>query len=169
MKNIIKNPFAKRKGTVTMLCIVCTVFFIAMLLANGCNEKAEQKKMDEETFNKNLESVPFVSVPKEDLPEWLNEKIDRLIEDYVGKPHPLRGMEKQASVYRGEWKKQKVYLIQSIYSSCPCCFLDENGEPISFTPPITTSNNNDLENLLPESTNWEVIFQIIQGKIVEET
>ena len=92
-----------------------------------------------------------------------------LIESYVEKPISTPWASKQAEVYRGEWKKQTVYLIQSINSSCLYCFRDENGEAISYTPPTTTYvNANDyLEDILPESKNWELIFQIVNGTVTK--
>ena len=79
--NIIRKYSAKQKAkpkgtvaTIATLCIVCTVF-LAALFAGGCTER-ENVPEDEGMFLSNPDSAPFVYVPREERPDWLNEWID---------------------------------------------------------------------------------------------
>ena len=141
------------------------ILFFLILLLGGCtaDEASKSTNIDEDTSWK--------SPARKDLPQWLNEEIDLLIESYVGKPVFSRPGIADASVYKGEWKNQTVYLVQSSYSSCKFCFVDKNGRSLTYTPSNTPIDlqNYKLETILPGSKNWKVIFQIIEGKIVEKT
>jgi len=70
--NKLKIPsalqWAWQRCATVMLCMVL-VFF-------GCKEDKEAQKMDEESFAKSLESAPVALVNLEQLPEWLQEKIN---------------------------------------------------------------------------------------------
>ena len=131
------------------------IFFVCLLF--GC-------KSDDAFDSANADASSGI-VPSDELPIWLSEQIDLLIEDYVKHPISMPSIV-QASVYRGEWKKQPVYLVQSMHSSCMFCFVDKDGKPISYSPPTVISLNDKLENVLPESKNWNLILQIVDGKIV---
>ena len=170
MKTIKMNKImwifaGKQKVAVTILSIMVTLFFMVSSCKSDRVLEGNTEELLTETFMKNLENVPVVVVPRGELSEWLNERIDGLIESYVGK---FIGLGMQVSIFRGEWKDQTVYLIQHPHSSCLFCFIDEKGEPISFSPPSKTIDINDtLEDILLKSENWEIIFQIVDGEIVD--
>ena len=162
MNTVLKNPLAKhsamQKVTVVTLCIVMTLFSTF----SGCKSD-DVSKIDEDTFLKNLESVPFVTVPRDDLPESLNGLIDRMIEDYVGKPSSLfPGITKLAEIYRGEWRGQTAYYIRHVYSNCVFCVHSENGERIIWSDDV------ERQSFIASSKNWELIFLIENGEIIGE-
>ena len=152
-----KNPFERiaQKGIAAML--LCMVTIIC-----GCSVDQEAPQVNyEDTFLKNLEAAPFVDVPREDLPEWLNERIDKLILEFVGKP--LTGAYKTAEVHRGKWNDQTVYHVWTVFSSCLFCIYNENGEQIVLSVDVFNP-----KHFFSESNGWELIFKIVKGEIVGE-
>ena len=161
MKKIIKDYHALQKVRLRYTAVaLCMVFFFF-----GCNVKEEAEKIDENSFLKNLESAPFVKVSNEDLPEWLNKRINNMISEFIGKPLPGE-LPKQAEVHRGKWNEQTVYNVWTIYSSSLICIFNENGENIEWLPYVDSFTREDF---FSKSNNWELIFRIENGKFVGGT
>jgi len=162
MNRKIKNPLDKnQKGTVATfmaLCVVCTVF-IAAVLSGGCNEKDGFSKIDEGEFFANLKSAPFVIVPREELPDWLNDWIDLISEDFVGKP--ITGVSRQAEVHRGKWKEQTIYNVWSVHSNSLLCIRNEKGEDME----VSTGDVFNRDDFFSKSKDWELIYQIVEGVV----
>lgn len=165
-KFVIVKPLKRTKAklkdtvaTVASLCIVCTVF-IALLLSSGCNEKIASSEIDDTTFKESQKSVPIFFVPTEDIPEWLNKVIERLCDEYAGKPFP--GVNQQAAIYRGVWKERTAYWISHLFSSCMFCTQYENGE---FVIPNEIESQNFIETI----KNWDLIFEIAKGEVVSKS
>jgi hypothetical protein len=147
---------AKLKGTaatIASLCIVCAVFF-ASLLSSGCNEKEDFSKVDEKAFLENLESAPFVYVPRSERPGWLNEWIDRASSDFFG----VTSIYKQVEVHRGNWKNQKVFNLWSMHSNSLLSIRNEKGESIEVS--VSSFNRDEF---FSKSNGWELIYQLIEG------
>ena len=141
------------------------LIFLAVFLF-GC--KNEMPNVDENSFS-DSKSIPFVNVPREELPDWLNEWIDQACKDFVGLDW-IQGP--AAEVYRGTWKGKTIYQATSSYSSAKLNFFDENGEVPNLTPsssPPTTIDvrNWDWQKMYPETKDWVLIFQIVDGVIVD--
>jgi len=146
-----KTKWAKFKGTVATvasLCIVCTVF-IASLLSSGCNKKEDFSKMED------FKSAPFVYVPREELPKWLNEWINCATSDFVG----VTIISRQVEVHRGKWKGETVYNVWSANSSSLLDVRNEKGEKIEVSP----GNVFNREEFFSKSNGWELIFQMVGG------
>ena len=143
----IKNPFAKQMGTVATLCMLALMF-----LGFGCKTDEMPPKTDEEAYLK------ILNQRRENLPEWLNERIDVLIKFY-GEEHKWG----TAKIFQGEWNKRTVYYIVDPLSSCGFCeIFFENGEKVEFKTP----GSFDIfkpETFLLGSKNWIIIFQIVDG------
>ena len=167
--NIIRKYLAKRKakpkGTVASfatLCIVCTVF-LAALFAGGCNERENVSEVDAETFLANLKSSPFVYVPEEGRPDWLNEWIELASSDLLEIMTLVPGS--ILEVHRGKWDGQTVYNVWSVYTYTS--FLDirnEKGDRLNETLGILGApfGKNDF---FSKSNGWELIFQIKDGAV----
>ena len=130
---------ARQRSMAVMLCMLF-VFF-------GCKSDEPSKKIDEDTFLKNLVSAPADIVSIEDLPIWLKEAID--LYESSGEyriPNALR-------IYGGTWNGRPIYYMLQI-SSCPMChFFDENGEKIVW------KNGEEAENCRSTSKDWILIYQ----------
>ena len=124
---------------------MCTVF-IASLLTSGCNEKGKEHIIiDEFAFFEILGSAPFVTVPKEDLPEWLQQRIERWEsgENYI------------ARIFRGKWNGRVVYFIRTPFQSCPFCDISyENGERLVW------EERDEILKFTSTSKDWVKIYQI---------
>ena len=165
MCNVKKNDDALQRAGIrsTFVMALCVVF-----LCFGCSSKSdpqieEPQKIDVEAFVSVLKLAPFVDVSEEELPKWLNNWIEGVIDDFAGSSDLI--VEKSAEVYRGKWKEQTVYHVWSVNSNCPLCIYHENGEPVHWSD---VKNNNDLDDFLATSVNWELIFQIVNGKMIEK-
>jgi len=135
-------------------------FLIFLFVLFGCS----LDKMQTNDDVMNFDSAPFVDVPRENLPGWLNEWIDLVSPTFVGNPLLDLDLGAQATIHRGIWKGSTVYRVWTLYSSCLFCFQDEKGEYISYSNTLTTIDlNYDLRKILPGSKNWELIFQIKDG------
>ena len=146
VNNKSKNPsalqWAWQRCAAVMLCMVL-VFF-------GCKEDKEAQKMDEEALLKELASAPVAIVPKEDLPEWLQAKIEYLWELYVVRPSHKSWL----VIYRGEWNKRTVYhLWHSSSSNCAEIYYDDGTKPLFGT-------------MIP-NLNWVLVYQIVDGVVTE--
>jgi hypothetical protein len=146
-----KMTGAKLKGTVAAvatLCIVCAVF-IATLLASGCKERESSSTIDDATLLKNIDNAPVAIVPKGDLPEWLQAKIEYQWEHYVTNPIPKSWL----VILRGEWNKHTFYHFWHALSSDNAEVYYEDGTKPSFFP-------NEIKN-------WVLIYKIFDGVVVE--
>ena len=128
------------------------IFLVFLLLGCKADEASKTKKIDEETFLKNLDSAPVALIPVENLPEWLQERIIRF----------ERLSSFTAYIYKGEWENQTIYLdknnFQSFVGGVP---YYENGETIF-------SYDEDGKKLFSESLvtsfqssskNWVLIWK----------
>ena len=117
----------------------------------GCKTDDLSSKIDEDTFWEKLQSAPFVVVPKEELPEWVNQIIEDLTISYVVNQPPGTF----ARIYRGKWDKRTVYYITDSLSSCALCFWDEKAQRIQL------NTQKDYDKFYALSKNWELIFEVV--------
>jgi len=128
--------------------VLLSVSMFLLLGIFGCKE--EPQMIDGEMFAKNLESAPFVTVPQEELPDWVNQIIDDYTIAYAERPY----FGTIVQIFRGEWNKRTVYYIVQQFECCPFRFYDENYEQIPLI------GQEDYNNFYTLSKNWELIFEI---------
>ena len=151
MNTKIKFPLARQGGTgakPVVLCIVSVLFFAAVSF--GCKENKNEQKMDEETLLINLESAPDVIIPREDLPGWLQERID-FFETGGG-----TGIPQQLKVLRGLWNGRVVYFLQFLSNCFSCDVFFESGERI-----VWTDYGGNSDRFFSESKDWTLVYQVV--------
>ena len=99
------------------------VVLVAFLFGCQSDEASKSSQIDEETLSKNLESAPVALVPLEQLPEWLQKRVNRYKDDPIVDLH----------IYKGEWKKKTIYLYKNDYQNTVTGVpYYENEEPVSM-------------------------------------
>jgi len=147
MNNKSKNPSALQcawqRCAAVMLCVVL-VFF-------GCKEDKDAQKMDEASFAKSLESATVALVNLDQLPEWLQKRIE-FFETGAG-----TGIPQQLKVLRGLWNGRVIYFLESPLSNCYYCnVFFESGENI-----VWSDDGHDFEKFYSESKDWTLIYQVV--------
>ena len=123
----------------------------------GCQDRVETESKNDSIYVYQFGyNVPVSIVPKEELPEFLRDRIDYLWGSYVEKP--LTGTSVQ--IFRGEWDKRTVYYLYHSLSSCMFCEVWHDDGTI-----FDWSNNGEhyFETFYSKSRNWELIYQIVNG------
>ena len=134
-------------ATVASLRIVCT-FFISMLLASGCSQKNEAPTFDDDTrtFPQKINEAPVNLLSKEELPEWLQAKLDFLTPDI---PQPLK-------FFRGVWNQNVVYYLVYLNNCAMCEIYYESGEKINWA----VQDGHNYEKFCSESKDWVLIYRV---------
>jgi len=135
------------------------ILFAFLFFTIGCSNSKTDEETDIETdkeevnvddFLNKLQSVLSTDISKENLPEWLNGKINE-IEVINSKDISIV----KVLIYMGEWRNRTVYFIYHNLSSCILCEVYyENGTKIVWTPKGDTSY--DFCN---NSKNWILIYK----------
>lgn len=86
-------------------------------------------------------------VPKEDLPVWLSEKVERL----EVQPSLV------AYIYQSSWRGETVFWIWSSFSSCVICDIyTTEGENVTF------ENDAVIEEFARKSDyEWKCIYKVV--------
>ena len=118
-----------------------------------------------ESLFENFYGAPVAIVSKEDLPEWLQEKIEYLWDTYILR-HTYR--HEKLEIFRGEWNKRTIYHLWHTLSSNNAEIYYEDGNRIVFS-----CNINDggllVGTFMSEWKNWELIYQIAGGVVTEQS
>ena len=110
----------------------------------GCQNRLELKEETGVTLE-NLGSAPEAIVSKEELPEWLQE---RITVPELGTPFYW------VQIFKGEWENRIVYSHRCLNSSSLSGYLFyENGEPILLLDMPTA------EYFYSTSKNWVLIWK----------
>ena len=136
-----------------------TLFLLAMVVAvAGCRNSIEMNNEKEGLGVSwdQLNSAPWVDVPKENFPEWMVIKINEYETWYDGKFANI-----VVKFYRGEWNGRVVYYIRDIFNSCSLCtvFYD-NGKQV-------VSTVGDADSFLSTSKNWVVIYKLGESLVLD--
>jgi hypothetical protein len=134
--------------------LLLLLFAFALL---GCKSDEVPENLDGidgVSFFANMKlEAPSSIVPKESLPNWLVEKINKYEGYYpngVGLFFPVR-------LFKGEWKERTIYYIFVPHSSCMFCELYyKDGEK------CTLNDDSDLMSFQTTSKNWMLIYKIGQ-------
>jgi len=136
--------------------VVLNYLIIAALVVSaafqfGCSKKAETSNETIYVYQFGY-SVPVAIVPKEELPEFLRDRIDYFLEIYDEKPLPVGPT---IEFFRGKWNKRTVYYFYHSYSSCMFCEVYYgDGTKLDW------SNGDNFEDFWSKTTNWVLIYQI---------
>ena len=129
------------------------ILMLSFLLVGtfGCKDKEEPIIKDdvnaEETFIENLESASKSIVLKEELPEFVQAKID-LFETF--------DIPQQLRVFRGVWNRNVTYYLEYLNNCGTCEFYYASGEKV-----VLAADGSDANKFISESKNWELVYQII--------
>jgi len=130
--------------------LVIAVLAVSATFQFGYSKKAELRNetvyVHQFGFN-----VPVAIVPKEELPEFLRDRIDYFGEMYNEKPTTGTTIE----FFRGKWNKRTVYYFYHSASSCAFCEVYYSDGTI-----IDWSNRDDFEGFVSKNNNWVLIYQI---------
>ena len=130
--------------------LVIAALVVSAAFQFGCSKKAETSNETIFVYQFGY-SVPVVIVPKEELPEFLRERIDYYLEIY--EKEPLTGA--TIEFFRGEWNKRTVYYWYHMLSSCMFCEVYySDGTKIDW------SNGENFEDFFAKKGNWVLIYQI---------
>ena len=150
--DVIGNRQNKMKRAVLSFVVVATIA-TSVVFQFGCSKKAETNNDIVYVYQFGY-NVPMAIVPKEELPEFLRDRIDYLWESYVEKP--LTGT--SVEIFRGKWNNRTVYYSYHSLSSCMFCDIwYSDGTKIDW------SNGDNFESFLSKNTNWVLIYQIVSG------
>ena len=130
------------------------ILLLLLFISFGCNNESKIVA-DADCCAKKLKSAPSLSVPKENLPEWLVDELNKM-ERWL--PH-------RAKIFKGEWNRQTIYFIT--YSHQRCLYDDiyyENGEKIvwAFDNPVA------VDDFCASSKNWVLIYEYGEGLLFFE-
>ena len=118
----------------------------------GCSKKAETTSNETIYVYQFGFEVPVTIVPKEELPEFLKDRIDYFLGIYSEKPM-LTGT--TIEFFRGKWNKRTVYYFYHSLSSCMFCEVYySDGTKIDW------SNEDRFEGFYSKFSNWVLIYQI---------
>ena len=147
-KRNIAYTFLERKCTFLGLTPMILVCFLILALA-GCNAGMESSINDEMMLPESSEGWPVNLLPREEIPDWLNAKIDELVKLHGPSSPDPEGL---YIVFTGSYEKRTVYFILNGWSSCfPCEIYDENGKKI----------NSEISGI----KDWVVIWEMLGGVI----
>ncbi|MDR1372255.1 MAG: hypothetical protein LBJ17_03895 [Dysgonamonadaceae bacterium] len=125
---------------------------LALLTAGitvACGEIENKKDTEslEQEFLTRLQSVPFQEKSEnESFPEWLLSKIEIIESD----PATVSN----AKIYRGEWEKQIVYLMNHNLNACILCDVYyESGSKILLPDEKACSD------FFSKSKNWVMVYR----------
>ena len=122
----------------------------------GCG-KEKKENSSEDFFLSNLYTAPHNNVAKNDLPDWLSDKMNQ-IEKETEKDIAII----KIRLYQGEWKNKKVYVLINSLSACLYCEVYyENGEQI-----VWNKEDVSTDNFSRTSENWELIYEYGNGVYV---
>ncbi len=131
-----------------------TIISLCLLIGEtGCG-KEEKENSSEELFMSNLYTAPHNIVAKNDMPDWLSDKMNQIEKE----------TEKDIAVikirlYQGEWNNKKIYVIINYLSSCLYCDVYyENGEQVIWSKEDITTDSFSCT-----SENWELIYEYGNG------
>ena len=121
------------------------LFLTLLCLAFGCSNKKEiEKEIGVDWMD--ISSAPMIDVPIESLPAWLVSKINEYEAMYGENSIAC------VKIFRGTLKKQTVYFIFNVNSSCLLCEVYyDDGNKIDYF---------DSSGLAAESKNWVLIYKI---------
>gem|GEM_PF-2051680 len=125
------------------------ILFVAIFIAfKSCNKSTiQQEELQTETIFSNFNDVPTSIVSKEELPEWLTDKIDIMSNP---QPSPFSTIQ----IFKGEWEMQTVYFIINPHHSCLLCEVYyEDGEKLVW------SNSHAADDFL-KSKKFVLIYKI---------
>jgi len=130
-------------------------------LINDDDDDALEDVLAEEAEEFDEASVLFV--PREELPEWLCERIDCYIEDYIKKRMPG----KFVRIKKGEWEDRTVYTIEESFGYTIEQALNinvigifyENGKQPPCINEDCALNESETKVFMEKFKDWDVIFK----------
>ena len=136
--------------------VVVAAIAISAVFQFGCSKKAVSNNDTVYVYQFGY-NVPVAIVSKEELPEFLRNRIDGLLEIYVEYPTSC-----SVEIFRGEWSKRTVYYVYPWGSSCAFCEVYWSDGTI-----IDWSNRDDFEDFYTIKRNWVLIYQIKGGIVTQ--
>ena len=129
-----------------MKFIIISIVSLFLLVTVGCsNDKDNFTVNTEEEFLNEIVNAPQNIVPKEELPEWLSDYIEKLSDT----PPELSKLK----VYMGIWKGTSVFFIYNMVNSCLFCdVFYEDGNRIEW------EHQNDINEFMTNSKDWICIY-----------
>ena len=130
-----------------LFIVLCFLLFL-----HGCKgdkeELGEELGIDATTFFHNMASAPVSIIPRNSLPQWLNEKIDKY-EEYNEAVGWVR-------IFKGEWKARIVYFIHDWLDSCLlCAIFYDDGENI-----VLENIDPSFDDFRTTSKGWVLVYQL---------
>ena len=145
------NRQKKMKRVVLSFGVVAVIATLAVFQF-GCSKKAETTSNETIYVYQFGFEVPIAMVPKEELPEFLKDRIDYFFGIYSEKPM-ITGT--TIEFFRGKWNKRTVYYFYHSLSSCMFCEVYySDGTKIDW------SNGDNFEDFWSSTTSWAMIYQI---------
>jgi len=133
------------------LIVLLLILFVSF---GGCKQSSE--KSDKKDFSLSLDSAPVALVSVKDLPEWLQDRIYALEEEFCNASSPIY---EEARVYQGKLENRSVYFVRNPYNNCIICdIFHENGERAVSACDIFSAVK-----------NWVIIWQCGANGIKSDT
>ena len=129
------------------------VFLVLLYVAIGCSDSNIDSKTSDVAFLKRLASATSANVSKENLPEWLADKIGEFEAD--SKTISIV----KIRIFKGEWENRTVYFISNTLQSCGFCEVYyEDGAKIVWTVDAIS-----IDDFCSTSKNWVLIYELGEG------
>ena len=141
------------KRTVAKLCTLCVLF----LAVHGCNKQEEPVIVHDD-----WDGIRVNILSAEELPKWLQTKIEKAWGDYVERGVDLPFYKTRYEIYRCVRNNSVNYLIFGNWSGY--LIFSENGDGDNI--PLSTKERSAL---IEESKNWELLFQISGGVVMQSS
>lgn len=152
------------------LSLLLVLFLFAIY---GCSSNKDETQINEEEALEDeftevsdeaevFDEASVLFVPREELPEWLNEKVGFYIEDYAKRHAPGNFVQ----IKKGEWKERIVYTIEigfgysfeeASYRNVIAIYY-ENGERPPCNDETCMMTQSESIDFREKYQEWEVIF-----------